>query len=92
MKKSSMIIILSLLFFTSCSSIVSIEKYTNYWMGRSIDEKMKDLSEPHKKEIIYRLANGNLAYVESDKPGCFIHWEVNLQGIIVNYELKGNCY
>jgi len=44
------------------------------------------------KEKTYQLNNGNWVYVEPDSKNCFIHWEVNPQGIIVGYKLEGKCY
>ncbi len=86
------LLILILPILNSGCSIISIEEYTTYWKGRKIVEKKGFLSDPNQKEITYNLDNGNWVYVESDKPDCFIHWEVNPQGIIVGYKLEGDCH
>ncbi len=41
------------------------------------------------KETTYKLDNGNWVYVEPNGPHCFIHWEVNPEGIIVGSSVEG---
>lgn len=88
MNKLFAAVLLSVLFISACGSIVSRDKYTQYWVGKKIDEKWRS---PDSNRKIYQLVNGNRVYVEQDLPGCFIHWEVNPQGFIVGYKLEGNC-
>lgn len=94
-------LVLFFTFFTvSClSQIAPIEERTNSWIGRPIEETRRLILRPESyasrigwKEQTYKLDNGNWVYVEPDSPGCFIHWEVNPQGIIVGYKLEGRCY
>ena len=42
------------------------------------------------KETTYTLPNGNWVWVEVDSRDCFIHWEVNPQGIMVGAHTEGN--
>ena len=69
-------------------------------MGRPVEElralvftpRILRLSRIGWKEKTYKFDNGNWVYVEPDSPGCFIHWESDLQGIIVGYRLEGDCH
>ena len=82
------------------SQIASIDTYRNGWLGRPLSDLRKTIlrSTSHAssigwKETMYELENGNLIYVTPDRKDCFIHWEVDSQGIIVNSKLKGmECY
>jgi len=91
---------LTALFVGGCfSQIASMEDYTKSWIGRPIEEQKQIASRPESyasrigwKEKTYQLENGHWVYVEPDSPGCFIHWEVSHQNIIVGYRLEGKCY
>ena len=89
---------LVIIYLGGCS-IPSIGKYTQSWIGRSIEEKKKGVTGPGSyssrigwEEKTYQLDNGNWVYVEADNKNCFIHWEVTQQGTIVGYKLEGKCY
>ncbi len=90
----------SVILLNGClSNIASIEEYSKYSLGRDIKEKQTIVSDSHSyaarigwEEKTYQLDNGNWVYVEPDSKNCFIHWEVNPQGIIVGYKLEGNCH
>ncbi len=80
-------------------SIPSIEKYTGHWIGHNIEEIQTAVRSSASyasrigwRERTYKLDNGNWVYVAPDSKNCFIHWEVNPQGIIVGYRLEGNCH
>lgn len=98
--KTKLLILFAVLFVVGClTPIVSIEDYTKNWIGRPIEETKKLIlrlesyaSRIGWKEKTYQLNNGNWVYVEPDSKNCFIHWEVNPQGIIVGYKLEGKCY
>ncbi|RPJ58374.1 MAG: hypothetical protein EHM12_07895 [Dehalococcoidia bacterium] len=99
MKKSiAVLIVFSIFLFHGC--IPSVSQQTRETMGHSISVVTESVSRPGSyassigwKEKTYKLDNGNWVYVEPDRPGCFLHWEVNSQGIIVGYKLEGNrCY
>jgi hypothetical protein len=98
--KKKLLILFAVLFVVGClTPIVSIEDYTKNWIGRPIEETKKLILRPESyasrigwKEKTYQLNNGNWVYVEPDSKNCFIHWEVNPQGIIVGYKLEGKCY
>jgi hypothetical protein len=95
-----LLLTLSLSALSTClSQIAPIEDRTNSWIGRPIEEIRRPILRPESyasrigwKEKTYKLDSGNWVYVEPDSPGCFIHWEVNPQGIIVGYKLEGRCY
>ncbi len=97
---SMLLILFSVLLFHGClSQIMSTKERTKAWMGQPIDKLRTAVLRPESyasrigwKEKTYKLDNGNWVYVEPDSPGCFIHWEVNPQGIIVGYRLEGKCY
>jgi hypothetical protein len=98
MRTEILLLIFSISIFNSCS-IPSIGKYTESWVGHQIEEKKNGTKNPGSyasrirwQEKTYKLDNGNWVYVEPDSKNCFIHWEVNPQGIIVGYKLEGNCY
>jgi len=89
----------TLLIIGCLSQIVSIEDYTKSGIGRPIEETKELMARPESYasrigwiEKTYPLPNGNRIYVEPDSKNCFIHWEVNPQGIIVGYKLEGNCH
>jgi hypothetical protein len=45
------------------------------------------------KETTYPLENGNRIFVHPIRKDCSVHFEVNPQGIIVDYKAIGNrCY
>lgn len=45
------------------------------------------------QEKTYTLDNGNWVYITPDRPDCFMHWEVNPEGIIIDYKTEGKrCY
>lgn len=100
MRTLNTIIILVAVLLSGClHNIGTIKEYTQSWIGRPIEETKKLVRDSHSyasrihwKEKTYPLENGNWVYVEPDSPNCFIHWEVNPQGIIVGYKLEGNCY
>lgn len=89
--------VVSVLCLGGCvSQIVSLKAYTEGWLGRPIEEKRQVIlrhgshaSRIGWKETTYKLDNGNWVYVEPDRKDCFIHWEVNPQGIIVGYRTEG---
>jgi len=97
--KSTILFMFLAFFVSGClSQIASIEDYTKGWIGRSIEENKKIGLRPESyasrigwKEKTYPLPNGNWVYVEPDSKNCYIHWEVNPQGIIVDYKLEGKC-
>lgn len=96
--KKIAITVLSIICLNGCS-IPPVGKYAQSWIGHSIEEKKKGVTGPGSyaarigwKETTYQLDNGNWVYVEADNKNCFIHWEVNPQGIIVGYKLEGKCY
>lgn len=98
--KAIALIFISLIFLNGClSNIASIEDYTKSWIGQPIERKKKPTLSPESyasrigwKEKTYQLDNGNWVYVEPDSKNCFIHWEVNPQGIIVGYKLEGKSH
>lgn len=104
MKKIIVILVVCLFispfFIIGCGSqIVSIDEATKHWVGRPIKELKEILSRRGSyasrigwKEKNYPLANGNWVYVEPDSNNCFVHWEVNPNGIIVGYKLEGDCH
>ena len=78
------------------SQIVSLKEYRKGWLGRPIEEKKQIISRESshasrmgRKETTYQLDNGNWVYVELDRKDCFIHWEVNPQGVIVGVKTVG---
>jgi hypothetical protein len=97
--KATVLLIASTLFVAGClANIPSISDYTTNKIGRPIEKQRERVQHPRSyasrigwKEETYSLANGNWVYIEPDSPGCFIHWEVNPKGIIVAYQLEGNC-
>jgi hypothetical protein len=77
------------------SQIVSLDEHVKGWVGHNIEEMKATMSRPNSyasrigwKEEIYNLPNGNWIFVEPE-PRCFIHWEVNQQGVIVGYKTIG---
>jgi len=82
-----------------CPTIPSLKNYTKGWVGRPIEELKEVDALPSVyddyamrigwQETTYRLDNGNWVYVQLDSKDCFIHWEVNPQGIIVGSRTEG---
>ena len=68
------------------SQIMSLREYTKAWVGQPIERKAASIGW---KETTYSLDNGNRVYVEPDRKDCFIHWEVNPEGIIVGSRTEG---
>lgn len=88
------------LMFCGCvSQVVSLHEYKQNWIGHPINELKEAVARPsvydeYKRaigwtETIYKLDNGNWVYVELDKKDCFIHWEVDPEGIIVGAHTEG---
>ena len=81
------------------SQIPSLKQYRKSWLGHPIEELKEATARPNGydsyakeigwKETTYPLTNGNWVYVELDRKDCFIHWEVNSQGIIVDSRAEG---
>lgn len=78
------------------SQIVSIEEGIKGTVGSPLSDLKKLIAMPESypssigwKEKTYKLDNGNLVYVEPVRPDCFIHWEVNPEGIIIGYKTEG---
>lgn len=82
------------------SQIVSTAEYTKNMIGVPIEKLKEAIARPGSypsrmgwQEKTYTLDNGNRVYVEPVRPDCFIHWEVNQQGIIIGYKTEGKrCY
>lgn len=82
------------------SQIASFEEGVKGTIGRPLSELKATLARPESypsrigwQEKTYKLDNGNLVYVEPVRPDCFIHWEVNPEGIIIGYKTEGKrCY
>lgn len=74
----------------------SVEEYAkNYWIGQSVQELQEPLSRPNSyasrigwKETTYKLDNGNWVYVEPVRKDCYVHWEVNPQGVIIGSRVE----
>ena len=95
------VIVIAFLFFGGCiRNIATLDEYTQNWIGRNIEELKEVDSKPAGydsyaesigwKGKTYELDNGHWVYVELDSKDCFIHWEVNPEGIIVGYKLEGD--
>jgi hypothetical protein len=100
MSNNKLLVIPAILIISGCmSQIVSLRQYTKNWIGHPINELKKtvarpDINDAYKqaigwKETTYKLDNGNWVYVEVDSKNCFIHWEVNPEGIIVGSHTEG---
>ena len=100
-KPQRLLLVVCLLGLCGCASqIVSLREYTKNWIGHPIDELKEAVSRPNIwdaykakigwKETTYHLENGNWVWVEVDSKNCFIHWEVNPQGIVVGAHTEGN--
>lgn len=97
--KIIIVILLSVPLVGGCFRLTgNIHEYTQYWIGRNIQDKRELVIDSHSyasrikwQEKTYTLDNGNWVYVQPDSPGCFVHWEVSQQGIIVGCRLEGNC-
>lgn len=92
------ILILSfLLALNGCiSQIAPLNESAQKWIGHHVKEleKASELPSHQPRDrwpwTTYQLDNGNLAYVDSIRANCYIHWEINPQGIIVGYKTEGN--
>ena len=83
-----------------CPSVPTLGSYIRNGIGISIDKHREAESRPNIwddykakigwKETTYQLDNGNWVWVEVDSKDCFIHWEVNPQGIVVGAHTEGN--
>lgn len=78
------------------SQIVPFKEFANGWLGDPVDEKKQIISRHGSyasrigwQETTYQLDNGNWVYIEPIRPDCFVHWEVNSEGIIVGYRTEG---
>lgn len=86
------------------SQIPSLKSYLKTGMGLPIAEVQQRMSRPSSyassigwQETTYPLDNGNWVYVEpTGEHGkllgggpCFVHWEVNPEGIIVGAHTEG---
>ena len=76
--------------------IPTLRSYRKRGVGRPISHTKELMSHEKSfassigwKETTYTLDNGNWVYVEPDSPNCFIHWEVNPEGIIVGSRAEG---
>ena len=82
------------------SQIRPFKEYADGWIGRPISEYQAAglRSKTYASSIGWRekwepLPNGNRAYVQPEREGCLVHWEVNNGGVIVGYRPEGDkCY
>ena len=91
-----LLIIGVLLGLCGCPSVPSLRHYMKSGIGGSIEGLRRADSREGSyvsrigwKETTYNLPNGNWVWVEVDRKDCFIHWEVNPQGIIVGARTEG---
>jgi len=77
----------------------TVEEYAkNYWIGQSVEELKEADSRPSFsdsyassigwKKTTYKLDSGNWVYVELVRKDCYVHWEVNPQGIIIGSRVE----
>jgi hypothetical protein len=80
------------------SQIVSLKEQRKAWLGHRIEEVKEAVARTRTaggyeglswEEKTYSLDNGNSVYVELIGRDCFMHWEVNPQGIIVGSRTEG---
>lgn len=99
--KAIALIFLAVILLNGCvSQIVSVEEYRRDWVGQPVAELKIIIDRPTShasrmgwKESTYKLADGNRVYVTPERTDCYIHWEINQQGIIVNSRTEGKrCY
>ena len=90
------IAVIVLLSSSGCAPYPTLRSYRKSGLGRPIsakkaliERKGSHASSIGWKETTYNLPNGNWVYVEPDSPNCFIHWEVNPDGIIVGSHTEG---
>lgn len=77
----------------------SVKHWAERGIGRhvSVVEQLMAKSDSYASKIMwkkntYRIANGNLVLVEPVREDCFVHWEVDNNGIIYGYKTEGgNC-
>ena len=82
------------------SQVASLRDYKKNWIGHPINELEEAVARPSAideykktigwKETTYKLDNGNSVFVELAATDCFIHWEVDPQGIIIDARTEGN--
>jgi hypothetical protein len=98
MKTNAIIFLLvQMMLFGGCmSQITPISKSSPTWIGRPIKDIQNLMARSDSyassigwKENTYTLGNGNWVFVEPADPKCFIHWEVNPGGTIVNFKTDG---
>ena len=99
MKLQPVILFLAMfmLFLQGClSQIAPVSKAAPTWIGSPIKDMQNVMSRPGSyasrigwKQKTYKLDNGNWVFVEPVYPTCFVHWEINPEGIIVNYKTEG---
>lgn len=78
------------------SQIPSLDDWAQSLVGQHV-QVLRDLATPPEsyssrigwQETTYALDNGNWVYVQPDRPGCQIHFEVNPQGIVAGYTPVG---
>ena len=81
------------------SQVASLREYTQSCIGHPISELKASGTHPNIndsyksaigwKEASYQLENGDSVWTELAWKDCFIRWEVNPQGIIVNGRAEG---
>ena len=97
-------ILMLCILLVGCVSVPSPSHWAESGIGTHIDVlralDAKAMADPrtyihkiHWKETTYPLEDGNWVYVTPVGKGCFVHFEVNPEGIIVGYRLVGDlCY
>ncbi len=89
------------LMLCGCPSLPTLGSDIRHGIGlpialiKELDSKPNLFTDDYKaeigwKETTYKLDNGNWVWVDVAKRNCFIHWEVNPQGIIVGAHTEGN--
>jgi hypothetical protein len=93
---SAVWLLCSMVLLCGCASQLSLDDLSREWITRPLSELQQEMKKPDSyaaqigwKESTYQLANRNYVYIEPIRADCYIHWEVNENGIIVGYQAKG---
>lgn len=89
-------LLLSIILFCGCASKIYIEDLSRDWIARPLSDLKQEMKKPDSyaskigwKETTYLLPNGDFVYIQPVSDDCFVHWEINQNDIIINYQTKG---
>lgn len=93
----NVLILFSILFAGCVSQVVPVHDYATAKIGAHVDEikNMEKYGASYQdwgwRNKMQTSSDGKLEYVTMASKSCWVYWELDDKGVIVNYRTEGNC-